>query len=360
VKNIDYIIAGQGIAGSLLAWFLLQRSQRVLVIDPEEVNTSSRISGGMIHPVTGRRIAKSWMADTLIPYARTTYTDIEDKLAGRFFEDYPVLEIFNDIQHRNDWAGRSADEGMDKYIKDECPPNAIPEGINAPYGGRWVVGGGWLDTKRFLDAIRQYLKGKNSYLNGTLDFYDAEKTESGIQWKEYSAKAIIDCTGMGLYKSDYGTDLPFNPCTGELLNINVEGLPKDFVVHGSIKIIPTGGNGYIGGATYDYTRRDGQCTVDGREKLESSIQKLISRPYSITQQLAAVRPSTTDRKPIIGKHFSNEKYYFFNGLGSKGVMMGPWHAMMLVKHLLEGTEIPEEYRPYRGKLVNWRIGIPSL
>ena len=350
MKNVDYIIAGQGIAGSLLAWFLTQRGKRVLVIDPEAANTSSRISGGMIHPITGRRIVKTWMADTLIPFARTTYTDIEDKLAGRFFEDYPVLEIFNDTQHRNDWAGRSADEGMEQYVKEECPPNAIPDGINAPYGGRWVVNGGWLDTKRFLEAIKKYLQGKNSFEKGTLDFFDVVKTENGVQWNDYSAKAVIDCTGMGLYKSDHGIDLPFNPCTGELMHINAEGLPKDFVVHGHIKIIPTGGNGYLCGATYDYTRKDGQCSAEGREKLESSIQKLTSRSYSITNHLAAVRPSTTDRKPIIGTHFSNERYYFFNGLGSKGIMLGPWHAMLLVKHLLGGDEIPEEYRPYRAKL----------
>jgi glycine oxidase len=353
VKNTDYIIAGQGIAGSLLAWFLLQRGKKVLVVDPERENSSSAVSGGMIHPVTGRRIVKTWMADTLIPFARKTYTDIEDKLAERFFEDYPVLEIFNDTQHRNDWAGRSADAGMEEYVKDECPPNTVPNGVIAPYGGRWVVNGGWLETPRFLQAIRRYLNGKQSYLHDQIDFHDVEQTENGIRWKDYTANAIIDCTGMGLYKTNHGEGLPFNPCKGELVHINAEGLPKNIVIHGSIKIIPTGGNSYFCGATYDYTRRDTDLTIEGLEKLKSALQKLTDVPYSITHHKAAVRPSTTDRKPIIGTHFSNKNYYFFNGLGSKGILLGPWHAQLLVKHLLDGQEIPEEYQPYRGKLANW-------
>lgn len=350
MKKVDYIIAGQGIAGSLLAWFLLQRGRKVLVVDPQVAGTSSGVSGGMIHPVTGRRIVKTWMADTLIPFARKTYMDIEDKLAERFFEDYPVLEVFNDNQHRNDWAGRSADEGMDKYIKEECPPIAIPPGIHAPYGGRWVINGGWLQTPRFLDAIRRHIAGKNSFLRGKIDFFDTEVSADGIRWQDYEASAIIDCTGIDLYNSEQWDGMPFNPCKGELLHINAEGLPKNMVIHGSIKIIPTGGNGYFCGATYDYTRTDSECTEEGKEKLEAAIKKLTSLPYTITHHRAAVRPSTSDRKPIIGPHFSKARYYFFNGLGSKGIMLGPWHAQLLVKHLLDGEEIPDEYRPYRAKI----------
>ncbi len=352
VKQVDYIIAGQGIAGSLLAWFLLQRGQEVLIVDPQVAGTPSGVSGGMIHPVTGRRIVKTWMADTLIPFARKTYTDIEDKLAERFFEDYPVLEIFNDNQHRNDWAGRSADAGMDQYVKDECPPDAVPEGIIAPYGGRWVVNGGWLETPRFLDAMRRHLSGKNSFLRDKIAFQETEKTETGIRWKDYTAKAIIDCTGVDLYNDPQSDGMPFNLCKGELLHINAEGLPKNMVVHGSIKIIPTGGNGYFCGATYDYTRRDTICTEEGKEKLEAAIKKLTAVPFTVTHHRSAVRPSTTDRKPIIGPHFKNERYYFFNGLGSKGILLGPWHAQLLMKHLLDGAAIPDEYFPYRRKLAN--------
>lgn len=347
MKQVDYIIAGQGIAGSLLAWFLLQRGQKLLVIDPMPDDSSSRISGGMIHPVTGRRIVKTWMADILLPFARNTYVAIEDKLAERFFEDYPVLEIYHDIQHRNDWAGRSADDGMDRYVKDECPPNAIPEGIIAPFGGRWVVNGGWVQTPRFLDAIRRYLAGKNSLLQDRTHFGEVEKIAGGIQWKGYTAKAFIDCTGISLLHTAPGAGLPFNPCKGELLHINAEGLPKNLIIHSNIKIIPTGGNGYYCGATYDYTRIDTDCTDEGRAKLEAAIQKLTALPFSTRRHQAGIRPSTTDRKPIIGCHQSNENYYFFNGLGSKGILLGPWHAQLLTKHLLDGDALPSYYHPYR-------------
>ncbi|MBK7964048.1 MAG: hypothetical protein IPK10_01145 [Bacteroidetes bacterium] len=155
----------------------------------------------MIHPVTGRRIVKSWNADIFIPFAKATYKDIEDKLAEKLFEDYPVFEIYHDIGHRNDWAGRSASEGMSEYVKDECDATSAPKGAKAPYGGRWVVNGGWLDTRRFLDTIQRYLQGNNSFHKGILTYEEVEFGEDFITWGGYKASKIIDCSGVNAISS---------------------------------------------------------------------------------------------------------------------------------------------------------------
>jgi glycine/D-amino acid oxidase-like deaminating enzyme len=346
-NTFDYIIRGQGIAGSLLAWFLLQSGKKVLVVDPVRKNTCSKIAAGLIHPVTGRRIVKSWNADLFIPFARKTYLEIEDKLGERFFEDYPVLELFNDAGHRNDWAGRSADEGMSDYVKEECGPGQLPKGIIASHGGRWVVNGGWVDTRRFTDALRRYLMKSGSFEEGLLEYDQVHFHEDNIQWKEYTAGAIIDCSGVDAIRHPLFSDLPFNPCKGEILQINTHGLPKDMVIHGAMKIIPLGGLEYLTGATYDFNRIDEESTEEGRNKIIAALGKMIDVPYTISSQFASIRPSTKDRRPIIGKHKENNKIYIFNGLGSKGVMMGPWMALQLREFLIKGEEPEQTLNPYR-------------
>jgi len=55
---IDFLIVGQGLAGSLLAWELIQRGCSVLVVDKGEEN-ASQVAAGLINPVTGIRFVKS-------------------------------------------------------------------------------------------------------------------------------------------------------------------------------------------------------------------------------------------------------------------------------------------------------------
>jgi glycine oxidase len=338
-KEYDCIITGQGLAGSLLAWFLLQAGKKVLVVDPQLENTCSRIASGMIHPITGRRIVKSWNADLFIPFAQTTYRDIEDKLAEKFFEDYPVFEIYNDMGHRNDWAGRSASDGMSEYVKDECDTATAPKGSKAPYGGRWIINGGWLDTRRFLDTIQRFLQGNNSFHQGILKYEEVKFGTDHIIWGEYKASKIIDCSGVSASTHPLFKHLPFKPCKGELLQIESDELPKDCILHGQVNVIPLGGYQYICGATYDFNNIDEIPTQDGKEKLIASLEKTISSSYRISGHFASIRPSTVDRRPLLSQHKDLPLLYIFNGLGSKGVMMGPWMARLLVKHLVYGEEL---------------------
>ena len=64
-SEFDFIIVGQGLAGTLLSHFLLLEDQRVAVIDYPHPGRTSSIAAGLINPVTGRRIAKSWRFEEL-------------------------------------------------------------------------------------------------------------------------------------------------------------------------------------------------------------------------------------------------------------------------------------------------------
>ncbi|HWB65164.1 MAG TPA: FAD-dependent oxidoreductase, partial [Chitinophagales bacterium] len=68
----DFIIVGQGIAGSMLSWFLLRAGQKVLVIDKYNPSSASNIAAGISNPITGRRFVKTWLADEILPFAAQT------------------------------------------------------------------------------------------------------------------------------------------------------------------------------------------------------------------------------------------------------------------------------------------------
>ena len=63
--QVDAIIVGQGLAGSLLAFALHQRGQQVMLLDDGVVN-ASQVAAGLINPVTGQRLVKSVSASQLL------------------------------------------------------------------------------------------------------------------------------------------------------------------------------------------------------------------------------------------------------------------------------------------------------
>ena len=65
-----------------------------------------------------------------------------------------------------------------------------------------------------------------------------------------------------------------------------------------------------------------------------------------------MRPTTHDRRPIIGCHPSQDKLVIFNGLGTKGVSLSPYFGRELVRWLEKEGEINKEVNITRYKLLN--------
>ena len=53
--QVDFLIVGQGLAGSLLAKELLRRGRAVHVVDDRWKSSSSQVAAGLMTPLTGRR-----------------------------------------------------------------------------------------------------------------------------------------------------------------------------------------------------------------------------------------------------------------------------------------------------------------
>jgi len=56
--NTDFLIIGQGLAGSLLAWTLLQQQQTVVLVDSQDPQGASQVAAGLVNPVVGQRLEK--------------------------------------------------------------------------------------------------------------------------------------------------------------------------------------------------------------------------------------------------------------------------------------------------------------
>ena len=58
--KVDFLIIGQGIAGSTLALELLKREKTVLVVDRQDAGSSTRVAAGLVTPLTGKGMNAAW------------------------------------------------------------------------------------------------------------------------------------------------------------------------------------------------------------------------------------------------------------------------------------------------------------
>jgi glycine oxidase len=340
--DFDFIIVGQGIAGSLIGYELIKAGKKIFIVDTGGADIASRVGAGIMHPVTGRRIVKQWKADTLIPFAINKYRELENELSNKLFYELPVLEIFTSVKNRNDWMGRSSEQGFEEYMGEEINAAALQKYFKTDSGGIFLKGSGYLDMNELVVSIRKYFQSKNAYLRNAFFEDDFIFGNGSVKWKNYAASKIIFCEGAAVDENSFFSKLPFLPVKGEILGIFSEELPQDYIVNREMYILPTGNHHFKVGATYEWDFENDIASEKGKKQIDTFLKKFLNVNYEITDHRAAIRPSTRDRRPYIGLHPVYPHVGIFNGLGTKGAMLAPYFAKQLAEFLIGKSEIDVE------------------
>jgi glycine/D-amino acid oxidase-like deaminating enzyme len=322
-----YTIIGQGIAGSLLAWALEKRGIEFRIIDAGDPQSASRLSTGVLNPVTGRRLAVSWMADEMIATAWEAYAAMEHVLGITCMHPGPILKLFSDVREENEWTSRVSPEHP--FIKDIV---TIEEPSFHPSRGVVIHGGGWIEQDRLLQALRARWKAKGILIEDTMEILSTPLDD----------EITVYCDGVGALSGTAFHPLRLVPSKGEYITIRAPGVPRDRIIGSRYVLVPRAGredDAFSFGSTYDRDDHSPEPTSAARVDLEMRLKKLLRVPFEITGHYAGIRPSTYDRRPLMGRHPQDPNRVLFNGLGSKGALMAPWLAEHLVAHLEGGVPL---------------------
>ena len=63
------------------------------------------------------------------------------------------------------------------------------------------------------------------------------------------------------------------------------------------------------------------------------IKEIISCDFEIVEHFAGVRPTVKDRRPLLGTYSNHDSIHILNGLGTRGVMLGPAMAKALFENI---------------------------
>lgn len=338
----DVIIVGQGISGTVLAHTLMQKGKRVLVIDDGFKGCSSMVAAGLWNPVLFKKLNKTWKADALLPVAQKFYQDLEEVLDEKFWIPREVVRVFASIEEQNNWMARSAESGLAHYLDDRDLPAMNRDEIKAPHGYGQVVTAGNVDLPVLLNSFRKRLSAHDALLEEPFEASALTIHENKVEYGEHVAEFICFCEGQRGIDNPWFSWAPLRQTKGDILTVRIPNLNIDKILNKGFFIMPIRDDLYRVGATFNWTDTTTTPTKEGREELVNKLHDLLDFPFEIVDQVAGLRPTVPDRKPMMGRHPSHPNLLYYNGMGPKGVIYAPYTAENLTAHLYENEPLDTE------------------
>lgn len=331
MAELDYLVIGQGLCGTLLSRELLREGATVLVIDARSTQAASMVAGGIINPVTGKRAVRSWMIEELLPFAQKTYEAFGAELGVALVKECPILDIHATQEGRNLFMDRMSSDN--DYLHD-TEQTQWSEYFRFNYGVNEIAPCLLVDLQLMIARWRESLRDGNSIIEETFSIEDCVVAADHVVYKNIKAKQIIFCDGAGGAANPYFDMLPWTADKGEALIVSIPGLPRNNIYKQGISIVPWKEDLFWVGASHDWKYTDMQPSATYRQGVETQLNYWLKLPYTIVDHLVARRPANMERKPFVGLHPLFPVVGIFNGMGGKGVSMVPYFAHELAAHLV--------------------------
>lgn len=332
IMKVDYIIVGGGLAGLCFARFC-ELHQKTFAVYDGGLRSSSKIAGGMFNPVVLKRFTPIWKSEEQLRLAVSFYKELEADLGINFFHELPILRKFASIEEQNDWFTACDRPLLHPFLNEEIITDKI-ERINSKFGFGEVYASGFLDVPFFIRNYQEYLIKKNSFKAEKFDYNAVSVDKNRITYKAITSGDIIFAEGFSLHENPYFKDLPLDGTKGELLLVRIPGLKLGKIIKSGIFIIPYKGDLFKVGATYNWKDKTDYPTKEGQQELVKGLEDLLEgNDYEIIEHWAGVRPTVRDRRPLTGTHYQYKNVHLLNGLGTRGVLLGPFLAQALFMNI---------------------------
>lgn len=339
MPKIDFLIVGQGIAGTLLSYELLCAGKSVLVLDNGDTNRSSLIAGAVINPMAGKHWAPSKDAGRFITKAITCYNNLEHLLNESILGNTDLY-----VFHENEKAAtlfRQKQQQFPEYLSNLI--QVQEPGFYAPSGMGKIQGLFLVNAMGLLQQWKNYLQEKNIYLQQTFDPAALQLCRDKVLYGDIEAGKIIFCEGALASENPYFKRLPFTSNRGEALLVDIPGLSKEHIYHRKLRLVPRSDGLFWCGSNYIWNFDNLLPDEQWKNEAIMELKSWLKLSFTIKEHIVAQRPTTAGQIPFIGIHPEHDTIAIFNGLGTRGFSAGPYWASAFAGFLSGKSEAIGDY-----------------
>lgn len=332
--TMKVLIVGGGITGQCLAYQFASNGHHVQLIDNWKSNCSTSVAGALVNPIHLKYQKWVWKGLNFFNYANAFYNNLNDSEISAV-RRIPVIHFLENTSEINDWSSKVGEGSPFSWF------STLPEELNPQ------ISAGMIDCSIVVnpDRIRELLLSKESIIvsDEQFNYQELGKSIPDGEWSYHGRlyDKVIFAEGVGILNNPWFSWVPVVPNKGELLEIDWPR-NREYIWHKKFFILPIGDNGALAGATYNKSDLSITPTELGAKEIRQGIAGFYSGPIEIRSKRVGIRPTSPDRKPIVGAHPEEANLYIMNGMGSRAFLMAPWLAKHLVEHITLGKELLQE------------------
>lgn len=340
MKTIDYIIVGCGLAGISFSEVLKANNKSFILFD-DASQQSSKVAAGLYNPVVLKRFTAVWKAQEQLGIAIPFYTKLESELDVKIDYQHSIYRRFSSIEEQNLWFTAADKPVLEPFLSTDIKRNTN-KNIDANFGLGEVLHAGRVDTKFLISNYKNDLKSKGVFREERFQYSDLEISEDKLIYQNIKAKHIVFAEGFGVKHNPFFKHIEIEGTKGEVLTIKAPDLKLDTAIKSSVFVISIGNDLYRVGATYEWTDKTNKPTEKAKEELIKKLKTFVTCDFQVVDHNAGIRPTVKDRRPLVGQHHDYKNLYVLNGLGSRGVMVGPYVATKLFNMIENNTPLEKE------------------
>jgi glycine oxidase len=349
MQAVDYLIVGQGLAGSVFAALLLERGRSFVVVDDHHRTAASKAAGGIINPITGRRLNRPSLIGELLKEAFATYPMIERLLGTPLFARRNVLRLFIDGAEKRHWDAKRQLPDYQQYISPTSPD--VPANLASTHGALEITVAGQLDIRLFITRFRSLLKTQDRLLEEPFRYDLVRISSATVEWRDIRAQYVIFCEGYRMRENPYFNAIRLNPAKGEVLTLEAPGFVDPRIIQCGKWIFRSLSGEILAGTTYSWDQLDETPTCEAKEQIRKGMQTFCKFGFEVGDHRAGVRAVTkADNRPIVGVHPEWPRLAILNGFGSKGALQVPFSARQLLENLEQNEYLSSEIAVCRPSL----------
>ncbi|MFZ1704148.1 MAG: FAD-dependent oxidoreductase [Saprospiraceae bacterium] len=342
IKQYDDIVVGAGLAGCLMAFSLLQRHRKVMMIDIDQESSSSAIAAGIINPITGKNYIKSWNIDLFLPVALQIYREVENFFNIQIIHKKNLIRTLPNASSDNIWESRKLDIEYADYVVKNADIESFKDEVNLQGNLAEISQSYRIDIGLYISTVKQYMMNQGDFLEENVMYENIAVGDKEVTYKQIKSQNLIFCEGYKGIQNIFFPDPGFSPTVGKASYIKMTKSNITKMVKDDVFLVPFGkdifwiGGGYLN-IPSEITER-----MEDTEVPTKNISKVVKRDYELIEEKSAIRPTTIVRKPFVLQHQNYSNLYYINGLGTKGSSVGPFYAQLLVNYITGiSTEFPQ-------------------
>ena len=159
-----------------------KRNISYAVVDPGSYISASQISGGLIHPVTGRKYQLQWNINELTEIIKSEYAALAEKFNTDFLSEHKLLKIHKSEEALEEWQLIKNKDRIAGYLDPDFSAQSLSRFIDYRFGYLLIKPVFKINTELLISTYTNFLQSENKLFREKINYADIQIASDYFEW----------------------------------------------------------------------------------------------------------------------------------------------------------------------------------